>query len=103
MWRGQRYDPAVKVETMLLLTALAAHRLTRLVVEDTILDGPRMWLVNRAPDGKIATLITCPWCAGFWLSGVVVLLVAATTNLPLPLLVWPAVATVVGLLSLLEA
>jgi len=94
---------AVRVETLLVLTALAAHRLTRLVVEDTILDAPRLWLVNRAPDGKVATLITCPWCSGFWLTGIVVGLVALTTNLPLPLIVWPALSTVVGLLSALEA
>lgn len=98
----------------LLLDALAAYRLTRLVTADTILDEPREAIVraayNRAagdtettlrqhladvlgakagdgydPTGwadraqadprapKVATLVTCRWCAGMWIAaGVVV-------------------------------
>lgn len=84
----------------LVLDALAAYRLTRLATTDTILDGPRDALVRgayaragRADDGpsmpdvpgawsgwamdddrapKLATLVTCRWCAGAWIGLAVV-------------------------------
>lgn len=82
----------------LLLDALSAYRLTRLVIADTILDRPRDALVKwsyrrqgvagaasdepetwaeyamedpHAP--KLATLVTCRFCAGFWCSVLVVI------------------------------
>lgn len=63
-----------------LLLGLAVWRLWRLLAEDTILDGPRAWVLGvpgwkpagheTPPPGyreKLATFLTCPWCAGFWL------------------------------------
>lgn len=64
----------------LILLSLAAFRVYRLLAEDTILDRPRRWLVRlpydwkegrKLPEGyreKWAIFITCPWCAGFWIS-----------------------------------
>lgn len=65
----------------LLLLALAAYRIWRLIAEDTILDRPRAWLLGvpgwlptaheTPPDGyrdKLAVFLTCPHCAGFWIS-----------------------------------
>lgn len=66
----------------LLLLALAAWRTYRLLSEDTILEKPRRWVVNldqdwdentgeQPNDGyrlQLATFITCPYCAGFWIS-----------------------------------
>lgn len=95
----------------LLLDALSAYRLTRLITADTILDGPRDALVYRAyvaaqptskgripgvlaeeegivllePGGwsalaqvdphapKLATLVTCRWCSGWYCSVLVVI------------------------------
>lgn len=80
--------------------ALAAYRLTRLVTADVILDRPRAWVIRKAyehRDGpvprttftprmwnetaieddeapKLAELIVCRWCAGAYISFVVVLL-----------------------------
>lgn len=61
------------------LLALAAFRIFRLLGEDTILDRPRAWALRlgnwqegqRVPASyreKWGTFITCPWCAGFWIS-----------------------------------
>lgn len=63
-----------------LLLALAVFRVFRLLAEDTILDGPRAWLLGvpgwkptgheTPPEGYrdgLATFLTCPYCAGFWL------------------------------------
>jgi hypothetical protein len=83
----------------LLIDALAAFRITRLVVADDITEPPRARVLqavyaagDREPpeavtDGctwtqavhqdpappKLATLITCPWCAGFYVSIAVVI------------------------------
>lgn len=52
-----------------LLVALAAYRITRLVTTDTILDRQRDWVAVRFGQlGKLHTLVTCPFCAGFWVS-----------------------------------
>lgn len=79
-----------------LYDALAAYRLTRLATADVLLQAPReaivRWAYERAgvadrqclaepepttwadlaiadPDApKLATLVTCRWCAGMWIS-----------------------------------
>lgn len=59
----------------IVLAALATYRLTRLAVEDTLLDEPRDalagWLDDRRHP-KLAELVSCPWCASFWVAIVVV-------------------------------
>lgn len=62
------------------LLALAAFRVWRLLAEDTILDRPRAWLLGLPPDWQegqrvpesyreeLGKFITCPWCAGFWIT-----------------------------------
>lgn len=77
----------------LLVDAVAAYRLTRLVTADDITapirDGIVEWSYGRLPDvevdkpaidtwtdvaisdpdaPKLATLVTCRWCAGMWIS-----------------------------------
>lgn len=65
-----------------LLLTLATYRITRLVATDSLWadsrDRLRAWLENRGdPDDKfgpyltgqkLAELITCPFCVGFWVS-----------------------------------
>lgn len=75
-----------------------AHSITRLIVTDTLLDVPRNWIFDRFPpaghtsdskpprgraihttNGKwytnkgvfLGELLSCPWCAGFWISLIV--------------------------------
>lgn len=82
-----------------MLDALAAYRLTRLVTADTITlalrariirwtyerKGDTDWIASGTTDSqwelipdddddppKLATLITCRWCAGMWISGFVI-------------------------------
>lgn len=62
---------------MIVVDALAAYRLTRLVVEDTITVRPREALIARGP-GWAGDMLTCPWCVGWWVSvGVVGARIAA--------------------------
>jgi hypothetical protein len=56
-----------------VVLVLAAFRATQLVTRDTILDGPRerfiIWVENRGW-GKLGDLVECGFCAGYWLSGI---------------------------------
>lgn len=82
----------------IVIDALAAYRLTRLVTADTITEPVRAWLVEDAYHAvarqlpevqhgatveervaaddeeppKLATLLTCRWCAGVWCAALVV-------------------------------
>lgn len=68
-----------------LIVALAAFRVTRFVVFDSLVgahpeSGSRFsrWLDGWAWDaegedrswlrGKVGTLLACPWCSGFWIT-----------------------------------
>lgn len=63
-----------------LLLALAAWRIFRLIAEDEILNRPRRWVLNLDPDWEEGedpnddyrfewgAFLTCPWCAGAWVS-----------------------------------
>jgi hypothetical protein len=62
----------------LALLALAGYRATQLVVHDSVLDTPRRRLdawqqarPNSAPRELLVTLISCVYCAGWWLSGAI--------------------------------
>jgi hypothetical protein len=71
-----------------VLLSLSAYRVFRLLAEDTILDKPRRWLLRlgdwteESGEEEIPEeyreewmlFITCPYCAGFWISGVALLL-----------------------------
>ena len=63
----------------IILLALAAFRVWRLLAEDDILDRPRRY-VTRLPRSwqpddplgmryraSLAAFISCPWCLGFWI------------------------------------
>ena len=63
-----------------LLLALAAWRIFRLLAEDEILNRPRRWALNLDRDWEEGddpnedyrfawgAWLTCPYCAGFWIS-----------------------------------
>lgn len=82
---------------VLLVFALAVARVTRLINEDVLLDGPRdrlvawawarryggqlteevnprpFWMLvrsNGAVEPKLAYLVTCPWCASIYVGAV---------------------------------
>ena len=62
-----------------VLLSFATFRLARLVAADLIVDGLRARATNWAykPSagkirGRIGDLITCRWCAGWWIAGTLV-------------------------------
>jgi hypothetical protein len=99
---------------LFILLALASYRVTRLVTMDKITEPifgrVRWWFERRwyeKHDGgsdthfnsKIAFMLSCPWCLGFWVSGAGTLLVSLAYGLDYPILTWFALSTVVGFLG----
>lgn len=60
--------PVGRVAIELLLDALATKRITRLVVEDAILEDARDIVWDRFPpeENKLGYLITCHACSSVW-------------------------------------
>lgn len=57
-----------------VILALAVYRISRLIIEDTVLENAREWVWKRhRSDQGIGYLITCYWCTSFWVSSLVVL------------------------------
>lgn len=56
-----------------VIGALAAHRLTRLAIQDVITAKPRNRILEKYPptQDSWSYVLTCPWCAGMW-AGLVV-------------------------------
>lgn len=52
----------------LLLDVVATYRLTKLMLDDTIMDDVRNKIWDRYPpeSTKIGYLFTCPWCMSIW-------------------------------------
>lgn len=103
---------------LFVLGALAAYRVTRLVTTDKITEPvmerirwglERRW--HRKHDGgsdtewnsKLAYLLSCPWCLGFWVSGVVTVILSMAYGLHYPILTWLAMSTVVGFLGNIDS
>lgn len=81
---------------LLAALILGSFRLTRLITRDSITEPMR----SKVPDRfKLDEWVHCDWCAGVWVSGVVVLLTDLITSVPVPLLTWAAVAGGLGLLA----
>lgn len=84
----------------LLITALAAHRLTRLWIKDTLPPLPKIrgWLQYKLRHSKLVELTNCPWCAGFWIAAASTLL-ASTGVWWLWVAIPLAISTIIGLLE----
>lgn len=97
--------------TLLVVMSLVAYRVTRLVVSDTF--PPVQWLRDTlvgADEVKLVgtkwewfgELITCYWCASFWIAGATVLVTNLFTSVQLPFLMWWAVAAVAAFTAYVE-
>lgn len=84
--------------TLLVLMALCAYRITRLLTADAILDRPRDF-VTRHASGKLDYFATCPHCVSVYVSAVVVAATDRYVSVPLPVLMWGATAGAVSVLA----
>lgn len=78
--------PVINIAVLAVL-ALAGYRSTQLIVWDSILDPIRdrihLWQAHRPesrPRELITTLIGCPYCMGFWLSGIILAIYLTCTG-----------------------
>lgn len=107
---------------------LSAFRVTRLVTKDSLFerqrewffrwyppdedhaclrpakteDGTRYWVKDSSPRRRVSKwgqLIECPFCIGFYLSGLTVLILQHYVSVGLPVMWWMAISSAVGLTS----
>lgn len=84
----------------LLIVTLGAARLTALVTGDRIARSVRWPLIKRwGEDSYPGTLLSCPWCAGWWVSLACVIAWAFWPEVTTAVLLPWAVAFVVGALG----
>lgn len=84
---------------ILLIAALASYRLTRLIVEDTIAERPRNWLMDQSR--FLESVLACYWCAGMYVSGLVAIIIWVWPTQSQPFLMVFALSASVGILSAL--
>lgn len=98
---------------LFVIVVLTSLRVTRMFTRDTIFEAQRHAWWRRFPpkdedkrqaakcrtkEHKLGMLIECPWCIGFWVSGLVVLVTEQVANVPLPLYWWLAVSAAQALI-----
>lgn len=81
-----------------LLIGLAAFRLTRLWVKDTIFDRPRQKVLMMRLPTKLLTGAMCPWCVSAYFAGALVLFVWWLQPVRVPFIVWLAAWTVASVI-----
>jgi hypothetical protein len=112
-----------------VLLALACYRMTRFVVKDTIAEPifgrlrealEHRWIRKHTAPGsneefdaiesekfnsKLAYMLSCPWCLGFWVSGAGSLIVSMAYGFDYLIftLLWLAVSTIVGLIGRIDS
>ena len=65
-----------------VVLVLASARATRVIVYDEIALPLRTWVLTKYPlPSKPGKLVTCYWCAGFWVSGLFSLIAIDTVRL----------------------
>jgi hypothetical protein len=84
-----------------VILSLAVFRVVRLLIEDTLLEPLREATIFKLhpTESKIRELFTCPWCIGFWLSLVAVVLFYFWPVVVLWLALPFAISAVVGLIA----
>lgn len=105
--------PTTTTLVVFLMTWLAALRLTRLAIGDTISRPFREALASREarqPWRSLTQLFDCPWCIGFWISAAVTAVSLSVSPAPAHLPIWFALPAMsfalswcVGALAFLEA
>jgi hypothetical protein len=57
-----------------VILSLAVYRITRLIVEDIVLEKARNLVWSKFPHTHgLGYLITCYWCTSFWVSSLIVI------------------------------
>lgn len=80
---------------LLFFLSLATYRVTRFVIEDTLIQHQRIWVLNRilgrkpsAWREKLHELLSCIFCLSVWCAGGAVAITNQFVSIPLPILMW---------------
>ena len=84
---------------LLILSALAAYRITRLVVLDSFPPVERARERLSARGESWDDMLHCPWCSGFWVSVLVGIAVQVAPDQWEPVAIVFALSAVVGIIS----
>jgi hypothetical protein len=102
---------------LFVLATLAAYRVTRLVTTDKIAEPVtehvRWWFERRWMrvhgsgsdaewNSRLAYMLSCPWCLGFWVSGVMSVILSVAYGLDSLFITWFAMSTGVGFIARLD-
>lgn len=84
-----------------VILTLASYRLSRLVVQDTLLAPFRDRVWDRYPPEthRIGYLLTCFWCTSFYTSSLVVISYMIVPAVTLPICLILALSALVGIIS----
>jgi hypothetical protein len=86
-----------------IVLSLAAYRLTRLVIKDTIVESLRQLVLRRLPiESRVTELLACFWCTGFWAAILVYVAWRLQPSLTMVMCVPLAISSLVGLMSMLD-
>jgi hypothetical protein len=99
---GSRVASVLRDPVTLTVGGLAVHRLTRLVTRDELLRPLRDRIADRNPEGRLAYLVSCPWCVSPYVAAAWALLAVTAPSVAAPAgaaLAWSSAA---GLLSAAE-
>lgn len=80
-----------------MLDALAIYRLTRLAIDDVVIEDLRNEIIGRIKSDKLAYGLSCYWCLSFWVALVCTPIVRTRAW---QIIRWPlAMSAAVGLIS----
>ncbi len=85
-----------------VIYALSAHRLTRLITRDSLPPVARLrdYVLNRWGDSDWSELVVCPWCMGFWIAAGTTALVSTPVAVAYQWIAVPlAMSTVIGMIA----
>ena len=83
-----------------VILALATFRLTRLVIEDRLLDAPRNWFFSKvSPSTQLGYLFTCYHCFSVYAGTFVFLCYTIVPTVTLPVACVLALSAVTGFIS----
>lgn len=94
----------MKDPLVLIITALAAYRLTRFIVQDELISSLRNRLWKKFPPetNKFGYLFTCMWCMSVWTASLLVLSSIIMPTITFYACLVLALSAIVGLLTAYE-
>jgi len=83
--------------TLIILLSLITYRVTRFVIEDSLINAQRTWflgkIIGKRPGRarvKIHDLFLCPYCLSVWIAAGATAIADAYVSVPLPVWTWLA-------------